>query len=102
MRISVKLPPLIIPESASPSNVLEVSDFSHLDGLLIGAPAALTGTVTIQGRIGATWYAIQTIAAAAAVAVTNTGFDAFRVNSSGSEAAARTFVVRGWEEEGAF
>lgn len=78
-------------------------------GIVIYAPAALTGTVTVQVATGATeaaavWVTLQsagsdiTVAAAKAVTIDAVAWDWMRMLSDGAEAATRTFTVMAYED----
>lgn len=76
------------------------------DAITVYAPAALTGTINLQGSpdpidaAPTNWFDLKssgsniTVAANGAVTVTDVGFHWLRVHSTGAEAAERTFQVR--------
>lgn len=81
------------------SEVLYRGGFSRCKWVTFLGPAALTGTVNIQGTPdGTNWANIVTIAASAMVSVENKGYQGLRVLSGSAEGAARTFIVSGIEE----
>lgn len=94
---------LTIAISASNSDTLAQALYAHAAALSIAGPAALTGTITIEGRVNATdWKTVRhqyseadlNIGADEVVLVPYPGrFQAIRVHSSDAEAAARTFPV---------
>ena len=80
--------------------------YQNATGLVIGAPSALTGTITIQISLdgGSTYLALQsngsdvTIGASDAVSITFQGWTHLRVVSGSAEGATRTFTVRAVED----
>lgn len=90
--------------SGSLSTAAGLTSLRHLMGALIGftifAPAALTGTVSVEVSYdGSNWLALAdsgtdvTVAANRATAVRAGGFRDIRLVSSGAEAAERSFTV---------
>lgn len=75
-------------------------------GLVIEAPDALTGTVTVAVSFdgGSSFSKLQSsgsdvaVGAGDAVVIDFQGWDALRVESTSAEGADRTFVLRGVEE----
>lgn len=98
----VKVASLVIASGQTTSNTLGPDDISDIEALAIQAPAALTGTVTIQGSLDNTTFvalsdgtADLTLAAAKGRSFFEyiRGFPYLRLNSSLAEAAERTFLV---------
>lgn len=94
-----------IASSGNTSNVIAVDSVS-LDslagaaGVCIYAPAALTGTITVEVSVdGTTFVTLQSggadvsIGAGKAITLTEISFRHVRLKSSGSEAAQRVFSV---------
>lgn len=99
---------LVIPNGTKPSNAISGRVLRTLKSLSITAPAALTGTITIQTPDGIgtspTFFALQsppgtdiTIAASKTIVITSLPMHGIRVNSGSSEGAERTFQVFGEE-----
>lgn len=101
---------LIIANAATASGLLSADQFGRYESLTIYAPAALTGTVTLQvlgdpdadETDGASWRALQsppgtdiTVPAGKAITISPLNALAIRLLSSGSEGAERTFRVTG-------
>lgn len=95
---------LSIPNGGTDSpalSTLSKSGYGAAIGLLIGGPAALTGTVTVQVQNAgdATWRTLQSggadvaIAATKAIVISPTVFADLRLHSSGAEGAQRDFVI---------
>lgn len=79
--------------------------YQNAEGLVIAAPAALTGTITVQISLdgGSTYVALQssgsdvTIGVSKAVSITFQGWTHLRVVSGSAEGATRTFTIRAVE-----
>ena len=75
--------------------------FDDMESVTITAPAALTGTITIQVDINAsgTYGTLQsggsdiTIAASKTLVIIDAAFKNMRIHSSSAEGAARQFIV---------
>lgn len=93
-----------IPNAGTDSPVIDADAFGKFEAITIMAPAALTGTVTVQ--VGTTDAAAPTfvtlqsppgtdvaIAAAKAFTISPPCFPQFRMHSSGAEGAQRDFNV---------
>lgn len=98
----VDLADIVIPNGGTESNALDVGS---VNSLAIFAPAALTGTVTLQiSPDGENWYNAKSggdniaVAVDAGVVITNGGYKYLRLISGSTEAAARTFKVSMQEE----
>lgn len=99
---------LVIPISTQPSNAVDIDKFSMCRGFSIQSPAAVSGTITIEGSMdgGSNFAAIQsggvdiTIAAGKIIVIDFMAWDKLRVisNNGGGEAAERTFKFRGLRE----
>lgn len=97
---TVDLPSLTIANGGTTSGAL--GGFTDARSVVLYAPSALTGTVTIQiepSASGTSWVDLSsagsdvTIAAGNAVVLEPLGFRQIRLSSSAAEAAARTFTV---------
>lgn len=102
---SYHLPDLVIANGQTESNVLTKADFHGAAQFVIGAPATLTGTVTISISLddGVSYQTLQSdgtdieLAAAKATAILVEGWDRMKLASSLSEVAERTFKVKAIE-----
>jgi hypothetical protein len=96
---------LTIASGGTASGAIEVGD-KPIRSLVIAAPAALTGVVSVQVSLdaGVTWKYLTSggadiqIAAARCVVVDCVGYDQVRVFSSAAEGGARAFVLKVVEE----
>jgi hypothetical protein len=104
----IDLGTLVIANAGSNSTALEFKR-KPVRGIVIYAPAALTGTVTVQVAIGATeaaatWVDLQSagsdveVAAGKAVTIDAIAWDWLRVQSDGAEGSERTFTVMAYED----
>lgn len=106
MVISSKLTDLVIANGGTTSNVLDRADYRFMDEFLIGAPSALTGTITVEVSLdeGTTYHTLTSagadinIAASKAVVIGAGGWDKLRLKSSGAEGGERTFEIKGIEK----
>lgn len=97
---TVNLPNLTIPNAASTSNVIPITD--DIYALSLMGPAALTGTVTVQVEMSSSGTNFNnlvsagsnvTIGAAQAIVISPFPFKQFRLTSGSAEGAARTFLA---------
>ena len=106
MRTGVPLTALVIANSGTTSGTIKADEFERQGciGINIQAPAALTGTLTVEISLddGSTFAAWQsppgtdiTVAQAKAITVAFSGWDELRVKSDASEGAERTILIRG-------
>jgi hypothetical protein len=104
------LPDLVIPSSGDASNFLSADQFGRYESITIYAPGTLTGTISVQvlgnpeadETLDASWQDLEsppgtgvTIAADKAITISPLNAIALRLESSGTEAAQRTFKVTG-------
>lgn len=90
---------LVIPNGTKPSNTVVLKAYKTARALSILAPAALTGTITVQGQgVDDAWRNVQVDEADLNVTVDDATivdypgrFKAVRVNSGSNEGAERTF-----------
>lgn len=95
------LPNLVIAQNATATTTPITAQLSDAEAVMIFAPSALTGTVTVQVSSdgGSTYVDLGsggsdvTIGAGNAVTISPVGFNALRVTSGSSETAERTFTV---------
>lgn len=96
-----KLPNLVIASGQTTSNVIEGrGQFHRATRLYFLPPAALTGTVVIEGSLdgGSTYDTISAVTAGTPGTVVNIGaYTHIRAVSDGAEGATRTFVLRAGE-----
>ncbi len=101
-----KMQDFVIPNGTAVSNNISSDRYRFADRFLIGAPSALTGTITIEISIdgGTTYHTLQsagsdiTLGAGDITVVLAGGWDNMRIASSGNEGAERTFEAKFVEE----
>ena len=112
--MGIKIGTLTIPSGTKPSNAIEGRQLRTLRSLMIIAPSALTGTITLQvpdgigssptfvnltrpsGSAGGTEDV--TIAASKVVTLNDVPMHSIRVNSGSNEGSARAFELFGEEK----
>lgn len=108
MKGKATLPNLIIEQGQTKSNALAFNDLRFVTSLVLSAPEALTGTVTVEvtGRRNpaetdwknlTTGGSVVTASAGEGLPITDVAFAGFRLVSDSAEAEKRTFVVSGRE-----
>lgn len=101
----ISLGTVTISTSAQASSAIDL-DRKYIRSLVIGAPAAVTGTINVQISLDKqeSWLYLQSgstdidIPAARCVVIDCVGYDAVRVYSSSAEAVDRIFTVKAVEE----
>lgn len=97
---------IVIASSGQNSSSLAADPhFQNATGLIIFAPATLTGTIKVQVSIDdSTYYDLQSsgadvnVAASDAVPITFQGWNYIRVTSDMAEGGARTFTIKAVED----